>query len=321
MHNWRSLLLLLGCAILLFPNAGSGQLLYDVFEGYEDYQNYALTGYRPYETIGLRRARRPVWDTMGNFLMDGIVVWQSEEGRPTDPRPGSLVDKSNAYASTLSNLVVAHDKYKNWSSRLVIGNRIRTKFTSLTLDLVQLNGVRWDIDLNPTQLTFVSSRFDWPIFGGRVRSAQSSEDNEEHKARERVTYLLGGHIERQFGALNLAFSYVNLHRTDSLVDWGDNSLKGVLPAGINQPPAYIAVKVSDGSDRDGRGARIFDIFIDGPLGDVTPVITRHDTRDVDPLNPNRDAAFPRGRTIPRYMEFLRGDLATMFPAFAWLRAA
>ena len=60
---------------------------------------------------------------------------------------------------------------------------------------------------------------DWPIFPG--------DNLELHGARDWATYLLGGHIQRKFGVLDLSFSYVNLHRTNSLTSWGDNSIKGV----------------------------------------------------------------------------------------------
>ena len=135
----------------------------------------------------------------------------------------------------------------------MVGDFIRTKFSALTLDLASLNGVRWDIDLNPTQITLVSSRMDWPIFPSGRLLARTDRDNEAHRERRWSTYLLGGHVERRFGALNLGFNYVNLHRTDSLVDWGDNNIRGVLPSAVNRPPAWIAVRVDDGSDEDEEG--------------------------------------------------------------------
>ena len=48
------------------------------------------------------------------------------------------------YQNFVGRLVIGNDSYNTWSSRLIVGDRIRTKFSSLTLDLVALNGVRWD---------------------------------------------------------------------------------------------------------------------------------------------------------------------------------
>ena len=77
----------------------------------------------------------------------------------------------------------------------------------------------------------------------------------------------------------------------------------------NTPPAYVVVKFGDGSPKDGGGARIYDLHIEGALGDIRPLVTRHDSEQIDRTYPNRDRFFPLGKTIPPYIEFLRGDLA------------
>ena len=290
----------LGTVLLSLCGPVASQLLYEPVLDYEE--NYARTGYREYTASLWSQTTFPVYDELGNYLMSGTEIWRSEETRPTENLiPGSAINKASGYTSLVSQLMVANDSYKNWKSRLIIGDRIRTKFTGLTLDLAQLNGVRWDIDLNPTRATLVSSRYDWPNYADRYR------DDSLHGQRQETTQLLGGHVAREFGVLELSLSYVNLFRTDSFVDWGDNSLKGVLPSRINQPPAYIAVKISDGSEDDGLGARVFDLRVEGPLNDDVEVsITRHDSRQIDPRFPNGDRYFRPGREIPPYLDFLRG---------------
>ncbi len=295
----------------------AAQLLYRAAEQYE---NYARIGYRPYTAGVFGRTTRSVYDELGHFVMDGVEVFQLSEARTDAPNPGSYINKGYFYGAYLNRLVVAQDSYKNWASRLVVGDRIRTKFSSLTLDMVALNGARWDIDVAGSQFTFVASREDWPIF--------TDADNTQHNARDWATYLLGGHFHRQLGALDISLSYVNQHRTNSLVAWDENSLKGVLP-NTNNPPAYVVVKISDDSATDAGGPRVFGVWVDELVLDAAgtrvrvdadadtaqvwatlfrPEVTRHDSKVVDPTYPNRDQYFPEGRSIPPYFQYLKGQL-------------
>lgn len=288
------------------PAPASAQMLWNHEEW--RYVNYARQGYRPYTGGVWSELRKPAFDELGNYLMQGVQVFRTEEARENDPLAGSLVDESVEYRINLNRLVIGHDSYGDRSSRIMVGDFIRTKFTSLTLDLASLNGVRWDIDLNPTQVTLVSSRMDWPIFPSGRLLARTDRDNEAHRERRWSTYLLGGHVGRRFGALNLGFNYVNLHRTDSLVDWGDNNIRGVLPSAVNRPPAWIAVRVNDGSDEDEEGARVHEMRIRNPeLAHVAADVTLHDTEVIDQSYPNGDEFFPLGRRIPPYVQFLKGE--------------
>jgi hypothetical protein len=305
------------CLLLASWRPAGGQLLYDAPE---EYDNYARIGYRPYTAGVFGRTTRNVYDELGNFVMDGVEVFQLDESRTDAPNPGSYINKGYFYGAYLNRLVVAQDSYKNWASQLIVGDRIRTKFSSLTLDMVALNGTRWDIDLDGSQFTFVGSRQDWPIF--------TDADNAQHSAQDWATYLLGGHFHRRLGALDMSLSYVNQSRTNSLVSWGDNSLKGVLP-NTNNPPAFVVVKVSDDSDRDGGGPRVFDLRVDELVLEVAgssvkvdtdadtaqvwasllrPEVTRHDSRVIDSTYPNRDQYFPEERSVPPYFQYLKGQL-------------
>ena len=306
------------------PEPVASQLLYEEGGDYEE--SYARSGYYPYAVDPWSQRRRPVFDGLGNYVMRGTTIWSSEETRPAIARGnGSAIDKSNQafgqrgvaagqsrliYSDWVNNLVVARDNYKSRSSRLIVGDRIRTKFTALTLDLAALNGVRWDTDTGPTRLTLVSSRADFPIYAAKLNVGRAvPEDNEFHGRRQEPAYLLGGHLERQIGALNIGLNYVNLNRTDSFIDWGDHTLKGVLPSTGTVPPMMIAVKVADGSPDDGRGARVMDLHVVGELAEAVRVsVTRHDARKRDQTNANRDRLFPRNRTIPPYLQFARGEL-------------
>ena len=77
-------LLLVGALI----GAASGQLLFDEEE---DYVNYARQGYRPYTGGVWSELRRPVFDELGNYMMQGVDIYRTEEGREDDPLAGSLI--------------------------------------------------------------------------------------------------------------------------------------------------------------------------------------------------------------------------------------
>jgi len=310
-------------SLAVWPGAATAQLLYDQGGHYED--NYARYGYFPYAVDPWSERRAPVFDDLGNYIMRGTTIWSSEETRPSVAlSEGSRIDKSNRgfgrrgagsgqslqiYRDWVNNLVVAHDSYKNRASRLIVGDRIRTKFTPLTLDLAGVNGVRWDLDTRQTRISLVSSRADFPIFAAKLNTGSAVPvDNEFHGRREEPVYLLGGHVERQIGALNVGLNYANINRTDSFIDWGDHTLKGVLPSTGTVPPLMIAVKVSDGSPDDGGGARVLDLHVDGELDDLIPVsVTRHDSKKRDQTDHNRDAKFPRDRSIPPYIQFKQNE--------------
>ena len=186
--------------MVLFVSSRSAetQLLYDTQRVEDDHINYARQGYRPYPPGVFGRTTKNVYDELGNFVMEGIEVFHLDESRTNAPLPGSFIDKWRFYGAYLNRLVVAQDNYRNWDSRLIIGDRIRTKFTSLTLDMVALNGVRWDLNVDESLFTFVMSRQDWPIY--------NDADNAQHNARDWATYLLGGHAKRRFGVMDLSLS-------------------------------------------------------------------------------------------------------------------
>jgi hypothetical protein len=111
------------------------------------YLNYSGRNYENYSTV---LQRRKFYDNYGNFLVDGVTIFGlSEQQRPANlgllDIPISSLSKSRFYSSYFSNLVILNDSYSGLTSRLMIGDAIRTKFTSLTLDRARFNGVRWDV--------------------------------------------------------------------------------------------------------------------------------------------------------------------------------
>ena len=206
--------------------------------------------YKHWPRSYLVRPEDLVFDELGNFVVEGIEVFRLRESRTLDPEPGSVIDKSRYFKDYLSRLSVSSDSYGKINTSLIVGDNIRTKFTSLTLDLAAMNGIRWDMNLPQADFTLISSRLDYPIFDVNVNA-----DNKQHNFGALgtrpplfATYLLGSHLETQVGALNLGLVWVNQYRVNSLMEWGGWDFRGATPGNI-QPVDYLVVKFADGVNR------------------------------------------------------------------------
>ncbi len=311
---------LIGVALLAGPALGEGEprlldphstgarlLLYR--PGTLTYDNYGLEGYRPWPRNALTRTANPVYDEFGNFLVNGVEVYLLEENRRFDEIPGvffgSRISKPGTYDSYTNRLMVADDSYREWNTRLMVGDRIRTHFSPLVLDLAALNGVRWDLADRDQGFTLAISRLDRPIFTDRDAGPLGDVAF--------ATYLLGGHWQGRWRTIEMSASYANLFRIDSRSPPKWNGMKGRLPQ-VTQAVDYLVVRVEDSSERDGEGARVFavDLLLDGkPRPDIAPFITRHNTELVNPDYPNKDRFF--ARPIPPYAEVLLGRQNNTYP--------
>jgi hypothetical protein len=218
------------------------------------YLNYAGRNYENYST-GL--LRRKFFDGFGNFLVDGVTVYGLEdEQRPSTSfldNPTSSLSKTRFYSSYFSNLVIMNDSYSGLSSRLMIGDAIRTKFTSLTLDKARFNGIRWDASTPKYRATVLSSRVSDPLRMDPDNVLTSRQ--QVLRIREWTTYLLGGHFETDLGdVLTVGLTYVNQHQRRTNAASGGSDLRGI-PA--NAVPRVIFVTVRDDSPGDNSGPWIF----------------------------------------------------------------
>lgn len=312
---------------------GPGSFLYRSGEGYLTYSREA---YRQWPRSYLVRPEELVFDELGNFLLEGIEVFQLREARTLAPEPGSTIAKSRYFGDYLSRLSVSSDTYGDFNTSFIVGDDIRTKFTSLTLDIAGMNGVRWDMKIPQASFTLISSRLDYPIW-----NVPQNLDDKQHNygvfgtgPPYAATYLLGSHAEAQVGALNLGAAWVNQYRVDSQLQWDQSNFKGVTPALSIQPIDYLVVKFADGSVDDGHGARVYnlEVYINGEprpelraypdaasalgVDDTLRIaVTRHHAEHLDPAHPNGDKNFPRelGRQIPPYVELVSGALPEEFP--------
>jgi len=151
-----------GAPKLVDPHTtGSRLLLYR--PGLLTYDNYGIEGYRPWPRNVLTRTANPVYDEFGQFLVNGVEVYRMQETRRLEKNPvsaffeGSNHLKPANYDSYVNRLMVADDSYNAWHTRFIIGDRIRTHFSPLYLDLAALNGIRWDLANETQAFSVVSS--------------------------------------------------------------------------------------------------------------------------------------------------------------------
>ena len=212
------------------------------------YDNYGLEGYRTWPRNVITRTANPVYDEFGDFLVNGVEVYHLRENRrfddPAQVFSGSIIAKPNNYEGFLNRLMVADDSYNSWQTRLIIGDRIRTHFSPLILDLAALNGIRWDLANERHNFSVLASRMDKPVL--------SQEDATALSTVAFASYLLGGHWQWRWRTIDLSTSYVNLFRIDtrSPPDW--NGMKGQLPNRV-QVIDYLVVRIEDTSPLDGNG--------------------------------------------------------------------
>ncbi|MBN1291919.1 MAG: hypothetical protein JXB48_08780 [Candidatus Latescibacteria bacterium] len=247
-----------------------GQLL---FKPEMDREFYGREGYHRYGRSIVNRSANPKYDSFGNYLLDGVRIFEWNEEKinsqhvEKNERFSKLyktnpIDEGEYFRQYLNNLVVVHETTKTFSTRFIIGNEVRAKFSPLVLDMAALNGVRWDMNFYNNNLTFVSSRADLPLWFSR------DFVNDEDRFRQMPVYLTGGHYERAFGIFNVAANYVNQYKTDStqarhfsnkqIISDVRDSVTGQISFNP-EPVLMLVVKLEDGSRHDGKGPRLLNL--------------------------------------------------------------
>jgi len=264
MNKFKSLILstLFVLVLLMIPISLQAQFITSPGASDEKYGNYSEEGYRNYsqEFLTLRH-----YDDFGNFLLEGLNVYRLTKQSPAES--DNLI-KYRYYTNWFENLVIAKDSYKGFSTSLIIGDAIRTKFTSLTLDRARFNGIRWDGKTNNNQFSVVYSRLSDPIFMPFQTTVTGSYVSAPHDWNR---YLFGGHWETEVGdVLTLGATYLNLHQTKSKDGTGNSSIKGEV---AYSKPEYIILAFTDDSIEDGHGAKLYSrprVYVNGELIDAVP---------------------------------------------------
>ncbi len=247
----------------------------------EAYENYGSIGYRdalqpilgegehgtrttsPIDGFGVELERRQ-YDPFGNYLADGLDVFRLQEFRGISPSRGSLLFESDLSDRLFQNLMIASDDFRGWSNRVLIGQAIRTKFTSLTLSLARFSGIRWDGATRRNRFTVLGSRISNPF----PRSVEVG-------AERHSTYLFGGRWENTLGdLLRMGLSYVTTFRSDASRRKGGRIQRGVVPVDLGGGGGVeeLYVIFSDDSPEDGWGAEVhaLEVYIDGARTHLQP---------------------------------------------------
>jgi hypothetical protein len=229
------------------------------------YLNYSGRNYENYSSAFIRKK---FFDNFGNFLIEGTTVYELSEvqkqqtGADITGGNSDLI-KSRFFQSWFNNLVIGTDSYGGFQTRLMVGDAIRTKFTSMTFDRARFNGIRWDAGTAKYRGTVIASRVSDPI---RFRFDRAIYTDGVRRIRDWSQYLFGGHFETDIGdILTLGVTYVNQHQRRSSLDSKESSLQGVV---ANVIPRVIFLKITDDSPGDGSGPIIYappTIIINGQI--------------------------------------------------------
>ena len=281
--RFQWLAIIVPCGLLVFASGASGQFIsrdYYPLWG-EAYENYGSTGYRDAlqpilgeGTSGTRKhavdgfgveLERRQYDQFGNYLADGLDVFRLEEFRGIAPSKGSVLVESDLSDRLFQNLMIASDEFGGWSNRVLIGDAIRTRFTSLTLSLARFNGMRWDGATRRNRFTVLGSRISDP----RAFTAEGG-------AKEYSTYLLGGRWENTVGdRLKMGLSYVTTFRSDASRRKGGRIQRGVVPVALGGVEELFVI-FTDDSPEDASGAEVhaLEVYIDGVRAQIQPEALR-----------------------------------------------
>ena len=272
-----SALAVLAAPLLLWSSAEAQMLSRDDYPLWqkEDYENIGRFGYRDFDE---RDVERRVYDPFGVYLIDGVPVFALEETRTQGPERGSGIFKSPLYPSIFRNLMIGMDSYRGWAASIMVGDAVPTRFSSLTLNLSRLNGIRFDASSRKSSFSIVGSRISDPVLLATGLTQSGVQVNPEGVFGRPTfgSYLIGGHWETTLGnVLTLGSTYVNVHNFDSVAGRDEGSLKGVVPfSGLDEARSVFVI-VSDDSHWDGDGPKIFrlEMYVDGELrDDIEPMI-------------------------------------------------
>ena len=212
--------------------------------GWIDYENYR-------QGIPIFKS----YDAFGNYLTEGYEVYRMEEYRAA-PEDGSTVFKARPYENWLRHLIISDDAYGAWSTRVMVGDAIRTTFTPLTLDLARFNGIRWDEASPNNRFSLVLSRISDPL---KLNLKARMEPGGVRRQADDGVYLLGGHWESRVGDfLVLGGTYLNMRRFDAGQGYTTNNRRGLAPP-FTVPKALVVRIEDDSPESPWSGAAVFDV--------------------------------------------------------------
>jgi hypothetical protein len=233
--------------LFCFPAAGWGQYIRAPGGTLEEYENYASELYKAYSQ---ELQTLKYYDDFGNYLVEGVNVFLFNQ-----PRPGlGSVIKYKYYRNYFNNLVISQDTYKGFSTSLIVGDAIRTKFSSLTLDKARFNGIRWDGATKKNKFSLLSSRMSAPII---MPIEQDLTVDLVGVSQDWPVYLLGGHWNSEVGdVLQLGATFLNLSQVNGTLE---SKQRDFFRGDVTEvQPTVVLLRFSDDSPENGFGAMVFE---------------------------------------------------------------
>ena len=220
------------------------------------------------------------FDPLGNFLLEGFRLLGYNEARPGRPfvvdvqrkdlsEIGSVQLKDTLWLSSFLELAIFQDSIAGWEARFTVGDDIRTRFTPLTLNLVRMTGMRFDV-ASPRHHKFTlvqwrgTNEFKFGIdqvfsipFELKTDPAAGDPVTGRKRFERFPVQNFGGRWESKLfgGAVRLGSTFVNQHAEDVTKSARLNPLRGTISS-TQQPPEKLVVVFSDDSPEDGRGGAL-----------------------------------------------------------------
>lgn len=187
----------------------------------EDYENYAGKDYKGYPRKGT-----DVYDWFDHFgdkVITGFNVYTFQDITARGLLyPGeALIFKSYRYNRWLNELIVISETIDGVKNAVIIGDEVKTKFSSFTLDKTDLNAIRWDLSSNVVDFSIVNSRLSHPVV---LLNTAWQEIPDYYVYEDNPMYLLGIHNVFKIKKQNVSLTLLNA-RVDSNV-WDQVSLFG-----------------------------------------------------------------------------------------------
>ena len=203
----------------------------------ERYENLSFLSYRNFPI----RGEQPRYDPFGLYLLDGSEILRIEEYRTLHPGDSSRIPTGPNFGQ-FRNLVIMKDHYGSWSTRLMLGQRLKAHLSPLSHARATFDGIRWDASSHRNMISILTSR----VSHRPARAPRTIPFG---------TYLYGGRWQSQLGDIaTFGATYADVHLRDTTQRKGD--FRGVFPKDLNPADSYFVI-VSDDSPEDGVGPLVY----------------------------------------------------------------
>lgn len=178
-----------------------------------EYENYASADYKGWPRKGVDIY--DWYDLLGEKIITGYNIYDfyDKDSQNTLVTGESRVYKSFRYNRWVSELIVVSDEFEGTKQRIMLGDELRTKFSSYLLDKTGVSGIRWDMKSKINESTMLYSRISGPITVSNASYWDPDPANE--LTQTTPIYLLGLYNDLNLWDQKLGAAYVNAHIDNS----------------------------------------------------------------------------------------------------------